>query len=321
MHRFAAAAAAALFFTGCGYVGGPLPPLANIPAAVTDLAAVQRGNRIYVHFTVPTQTTEGVLLKSPPRLDLRIGTASSPFNAGQWAEQAKPVPAGAIDKGVASYQIPSAEWTGKDAILGVRIAGTNGKESDWSNYAIVSVVPPPQKPAAVHAESSVAGVRLTWTGAGDRFRIFRKTADTPFAPAADVTGVHEWTDHDTEFGKPYTYIVQALVDKAESDPSDPIAFTPTDTFPPAAPTGLTASAAPNSIEVAWEQNTEPDLAGYRVYRAAPGGDFEKLADTSLVPTYSDKAVERGKSYRYVVTAIDRNGNESQRSAVVEAALQ
>ena len=35
-------AAAALLTTGCGYTGDPLPPLANIPARVLDLAAVQR---------------------------------------------------------------------------------------------------------------------------------------------------------------------------------------------------------------------------------------------------------------------------------------
>ena len=34
-------AAAVLILTGCGYVGGPLTPLANVPAQVTDLSTVQ----------------------------------------------------------------------------------------------------------------------------------------------------------------------------------------------------------------------------------------------------------------------------------------
>jgi len=57
MRRFLTALAAVL--SGCGYVAGPLPPLANIPARVTDLAAVQRGGKLIVQFTVPQLTTEG----------------------------------------------------------------------------------------------------------------------------------------------------------------------------------------------------------------------------------------------------------------------
>jgi len=80
-----------------------------------------------------------------------------------------------------------------------------------------------------------------------------------------------------------------------------------------------ASAAPSSIELSWERNTEPDLNGYRIYRAVGAGDFEKLADISAAPSYSDRAVEAGKAYRYVITALDRAGNESARSAVLEVA--
>ena len=40
-----------------------------------------------------------------------------------------------------------------------------------------------------------------------------------------------------------------------------------------------------------------------------------------IPTYSDRAVERGKTYRYMVTAMDKSGNESGRSAAVQAVLQ
>jgi fibronectin type 3 domain-containing protein len=83
------------------------------------------------------------------------------------------------------------------------------------------------------------------------------------------------------------------------------------------PGGLHAAAAPNSIELAWERNTEPDLAGYRLYRAAADGAFEKIAEVSQVPSYSDHKVEHGKTYRYAVSAVDQSGNESARSAVVE----
>src|ERR1035438_1398992 len=92
MRRFLTALAAVL--SGCGYVAGPLPPLANIPARVTDLAAVQRGGKLIVQFTVPQLTTEGVTIKQSPSFDLRIGPGPDPFSGPQWASEAKRIQIG-----------------------------------------------------------------------------------------------------------------------------------------------------------------------------------------------------------------------------------
>ncbi|HEY5480857.1 MAG TPA: hypothetical protein VIL39_05205, partial [Verrucomicrobiae bacterium] len=129
----------------------------------------------------------------------------------------------------------------------------------------------------------------------------------------------------TDFGKPYTYRVRTIVKlaggkEAESDLSDEIGITPQDVFPPAAPSGLTASAAPNSIELAWNPITEPAPGGYRVYRSTAGGSFEKIADASPIPAYSDRTAEHGKSYRYALTAVSKTGYESPRSELVEITL-
>ncbi len=75
---------------------------------------------------------------------------------------------------------------------------------------------------------------------------------------------------------------------------------------------------PNSIELAWDPNTEPDLSGYRIYRSAAGGPFEKLADVQPVPSYSDKSAKKDTAYRYQISAMDRAGNESPRSAPADA---
>jgi fibronectin type 3 domain-containing protein len=105
--------------------------------------------------------------------------------------------------------------------------------------------------------------------------------------------------------------------EAESDLSSEVSITPVDKFAPATPAGVHADSAPATIELAWERNAEPDLAGYRVYRATAGGSFDKVAEIAAIPTWSDHAVESGKTYRYVLTAFDRAGNESPRSAPVE----
>jgi len=324
-------AAAALFTAGCGYIGEPLPPLANVPARVTDLTAVQRGPRILVQFTIPDLTTEGRAIKDAVKLDLRIGSAGVPFDAGKWAAQAKLIPEGTAKTGLAHYEIPAAEWTGKEAILAVRAIGANGKEAGWSSFLVLPVVPPPERPAAVAATPAAEGVRLTWRANGAAFRVFRKTTGD-FALVATVQQP-QWTDAAAEAGNPYTYVVQTIValgnnpgnnvgtnKEAQSDLSEEVTITPVDTFAPAVPSGLTPSAATNSIELLWERNTEPDLAGYRIYRAAGGGPFEKLADVSQIPSYSDRKVEHGKTYRYAVSAVDQTGNESARTQAVEVGL-
>src|ERR1035438_5599100 len=316
-------AAAALLLVGCGYVGDPQPPMANIPPRVGDLAAVQRGGRIIVQFTIPAKTIEGHPIPSPLRVDLRAGTADQ-FEENQWAAGARQIPPAATANGVARYEIPSADWTGKEVIFGVRVTAGNGKHSLWSNFVVVPVVAPPEKPAAVAPVTTAQGVRLTWQAHGTLFRVFRKTGDTGYAPVADVP-TPEWTDTATEFGKPYTYLVQTIAKldnrkEAESELSDEASIIPRDTFPPAAPQGVQASIAPNSVELNWERNTEEDLNGYRVYRAEGNGTLEKIADVSVVPSYSDRKAEHGKTWRYAISAVDRAGNESPRSAPIDVAM-
>jgi len=323
--RVALLAAAALFASGCGEIGEPLPPLANIPARVTGLAAVERGSRIIVQFSLPTLTTESMVLKTPVKLDLRLGLAPDPFRAEAWAAQAKAIPEGPVQNGIARYEIPAAEWIGKDVTIAVRVFGSNGKEAGWSNFVTVHVVPPPEEPAGVRADPTADGVRLTWQAHGDEFRVLRRTDNEAFAVVATVQQP-EWLDRGAEFGKSYDYLVQTVVkagddQRAESDLPPAISITPQDIFPPATPTGLRAASSPNSIELAWDRNAEPDLAGYRVYRSVDNGEPERIAEVIGVPSYSDHSVERGKIYHYSVSAFDRNSNESPRSEGIASALE
>src|SRR5205807_9347421 len=99
---------------------------ANVPARVTNLAAVQRGGRIIAQFSVPLLTTEGKPIPPPAKLDLRAGPAD-PFEENTWAEQAKRIPPAPAANGIARYEIPSGEWVGKGVVLSVRVVAGNGK--------------------------------------------------------------------------------------------------------------------------------------------------------------------------------------------------
>jgi CSLREA domain-containing protein len=85
---------------------------------------------------------------------------------------------------------------------------------------------------------------------------------------------------------------------------------------PEAPTGLTATASEaTSVALDWNDNSEPDLAGYSVYRSTTsGGPYTKLTSSLLsASSYTDTAVSSGTTYYYVVTATDAMDNESPNS--------
>ncbi|SPE30198.1 Fibronectin, type III domain protein [Candidatus Sulfopaludibacter sp. SbA3] len=300
-----------------------MAPLANIPSAVTDLAAKQRGGVIIAHFTVPVFTTEHVAIKDPLTLDLRVGVWPEHATVDTWAAGAKPAPAPALAGGFANYEIPATEWAGKEVVIAARVAGTNGKESSWSNYVILPVVAAPDQPQDLRAASTPAGIRLSWRASGGHFRVLRKAGDdASYAIVAPDVTAHEWTDALATPGTAYSYLVQSVVPlsnarEAESELTE-VKIT-AEVPPPSAPTGLLAVPAPSTIELTWEASSG-DVAGYRIYRASGAGDFEKIADVNAIPTYSDHAVEHGKTYRYTVSAVDQAGHEGPRSAIKEVAM-
>jgi len=313
-----------LLTAGCGYIGQPLVPLANVPQRISDLAAVERGAVIIAHFTIPTFTTENNPIKTSVNLDFRAGVAGDPFNPGDWANEAKLISQFEVKDGLATFKIPTEAWTGKKVTISVRSIGSNRKRSDWSNFETLLVVNPPETPSKPAVDDVAAGERVTWTGAGDQFRVLRRVGDEKdFAVAATVKE-HEWTDTGIDYGEPYSYAVQALMDAgnqkmAESDISASYTQVPKDSFPPAVPSGLRADRTANSVSLVWEADTDSDLAGYRIYRSEGNAPWQKLADVNTVPSYSDAAVEHRKTYHYAISAFDKTDppNESQHSAPVE----
>jgi hypothetical protein len=109
----------------------------------------------------------------------------------------------------------------------------------------------------------------------------------------------------------------------ESAPSAPACITPKDTFPPAEPKGLAAVASAGVINLIWDANTEPDLAGYVVLRGeAPGATLQPLMNEPIKETrYADRTVKAGVRYVYQILAVDKAGNRSGLSSRVEEAAR
>ena len=48
-----------ILLAGCAQMGPPVPPSLELPKVVNDLKVVRKGDKAYLRWTVPTQTTDG----------------------------------------------------------------------------------------------------------------------------------------------------------------------------------------------------------------------------------------------------------------------
>lgn len=81
------------------------------------------------------------------------------------------------------------------------------------------------------------------------------------------------------------------------------------------------TAVSHSVVLSW---TDPDtsVAGYNTYSSTvAGGPYVRMTGTPMTnPTYTDTTVQSGRTYYYVVTALDGSGNESANSTEVSALI-
>ncbi|MEI9813716.1 MAG: hypothetical protein WDO18_14160 [Acidobacteriota bacterium] len=297
-------------------VGPPLPPALNIPQPIADLRTEVTGDKIIVHFTPPALTGERLPITKLRAIELLIGPSDPNFSQQRWASTAHRYALSVDDLGPRDFSVPSTEWAGKEIVIGARTIGPSGRASDWSNLNILNVNAPLATPRLDAPRATAKGVALTWSGDAQRYRILRATLSDPepkLEPVGESTA-RDFVDPDAEFGTRYRYVILGLGGESQQSlPSEPVEIQPVDTFGPATPTGLSAVAGVTSIDLSWTQNTEDDLAGYNLFRAVDDGPFTLVLGGIAVPAFTDPNVQSGKRYRYTLSAVDKTGNESQRS--------
>lgn len=82
--------------------------------------------------------------------------------------------------------------------------------------------------------------------------------------------------------------------------------------------GLVAGLHAESITVSWNPNSDPDLAGYRVYYGTSSGRYSEVVDANLATKVVVDGLQPATRYYFVVTAYDSAGNESEPSDEVSA---
>ena len=81
---------------------------------------------------------------------------------------------------------------------------------------------------------------------------------------------------------------------------------------PVAFTGIRAESVDDAVVVSWSTAYDEAFDGFRVYRSEVEGGFEQIG-ADIAParevTYRDEDVQAGRTYRYQVTALQRDGVE------------
>jgi len=336
---------------GCGTPGAPQPPSLNLPDRATDLSATRAGNQVTLSWTVPKKNTDRLILKDAvTALVCRRETTGPCVDAGTLS-----LTPGAV--ATWSETLPRAldEGAPRELSYLVELKNRKGRSAGLSNAAIVLAGAPPAPVAGLRIEMIKQGAVLHWTPDEETaaIRLQRKLLTLPRAKPREglMTPPPESVeqsllvedarqgralDKTIRFGETYEYRAQRIsrvsVDRKTLELagklSPPVRVEALDVFPPAVPAGLVAVATPGenggeaAIDLSWEPDAEPDLAGYIVYRRDGDGPWERISSAEPVvgPAFHDTRVQPGHTYFYAVSAIDGGGHESKHSAETEESV-
>lgn len=351
-----------LVAAGCGLPAPPQPPSLNLPAVVEDLSAARTGDAVALHWTVPTQNTDKTPVRKALtshicRKDQEAGecrpVGSLAVGAGQGAEFHDTLPpelqAGAPRPVL--YRVALDNSRGRSAgesNVAAALAGavppsiTNlvaentprGIKLSWQTAAQVSSQPGENEKVIDHITRTTLHTEVV-TPPKNKATPSEHTLEVPASTAnAALDSTRDW-------GDTYRYQVQAVAQvPVEIDgkfrtlemagmASLPAEVQARQVFPPAAPQALAVvpvwgSGGKSGVDLSWEPNTEPTLAGYQVYRITRFAR-RALARRQIVsgdklltaPAFSDRDLTPGNGYVYSVVAVDSKGNVSPESNQVE----
>lgn len=336
--------------SGCGTPGAPQPPSLNLPAAVEDLTAIRTGDEVALAWTNPKRNTDKTPLK--PDVVARICRREG---SGTCNRVGTDLVVAAGKAGSFADVLPGTLSSGKARPVSylVELRNRQGRSSGLSNAATVVAGESPRPIEGLKAEIRKQGVELRWAADGETsaVRLHRKLLTPPaakgknenLAPAPEPINqtllVEEGAaqgramDATVHFGESYEYRAQRVsrVDvegktlELAGEVSAPVDVEARDVFPPDVPTELAAVAtsgengAGPAIDLSWQAELDPALAGYVIYRREGNGAWLRIspATPSIAPAFHDADVQQGHTYRYAVSALDKNGRESARSQETE----
>jgi len=343
---------AALAFAACGKVGPPVAPQVRVPAPVSDLRGVIEDGTVALVWTNPQQRADQSRLRDlsevrlyrsedegivPPKPALLAHGRIAGYREIAVIPLAAPTPA-VVQGHTVQFVDREGLRDGRRYTYVVVAEDARGRISPPSNRLSVTLIAPPEAPATPTADAGDGEVRLRWRpparlldgGAPGPLAYEVSRSSTAAGPPEAVfplpTGQTQYVDRSVENERTYHYGVRAIRQEAGTTArgasSPRVAATPGRTAPPPPPTNLVATPSANTVRLVWTASPDPNVAGYVVYRAGPGGELARIGSVRVPgTTFTDRDLQPG-TYRYAVTAQDATAraNESARSNEVSVTL-
>src|SRR5688500_455290 len=84
--------------------------------------------------------------------------------------------------------------------------------------------------------------------------------------------------------------------------------------------GTAARAEAATVTLAWDPNSEADLAGYTVLFGTRSGGYDRVIEVGRTTTWTFREAEVGKTYYFVVQAVNTSGARSEFSNEVQTTV-
>jgi RHS repeat-associated protein len=211
----------------------------------------------------------------------------------------------------------------------VRASNSVGN-SAYSNQANATTQSLPSAPTGLSA-TAVSGtqVNLSWTDTSDnetQFQIQRKIGEEGTFANLDTVGANVTAYSDTGLVNGTTYIYRVRAQNSVGNSGFSNQSSATTLSPPAAPTGLTASAVSNTeITLNWT-DASTNETGFRIERkTGAGGTYGEIALVGANATsYNNTGLASGVEYYYRIRATNNvgdSGYSNEASATTSTQLQ
>jgi hypothetical protein len=161
-------------------------------------------------------------------------------------------------------------------------------------------------------------VALAWTAAtgATSYNVKRSTTNGSGYAKIGSSTTAGFTDTGLTNGTIYYYVVSAMNASGEGPNSSQASATPVaPATPPAAPTGLLATAGNAQISLTWNAST--GVTSYNVKRSTTSGGPYTIIKSPTVTNYTDPGLTNGTTYYYVVSGVNAAGegpNSTQATA-------
>jgi fibronectin type 3 domain-containing protein/predicted small lipoprotein YifL len=331
---------------GCGRKTPPQVPDSPRPEMIQGIKVMTRDTDAFLSWPMPARNVEGRDITSADirlfriyRADIGRDRKKGRYKLYAEINMADPWPAEIRNNRVF--------WSDRNLKYGqvygyqVRAVSVRGGVSPVSDEVRATPMMSLAVPKGLSAQAHDSSIRLSWDPVTTRmdgshyegfvgYNLYRGTErkrpdELPLNK--EPLRTNSFKDTAVSNDSTYYYIVRTVDNAAlpwrESPDSEEASATPRDMTPPARPTGVTVVPGVGRAFLTWNENKERDLNGYYVYRSTRrSGNFRKLTDKVLtLTTFSDETAKQGSVYYYMVTAVDKAGNEGEGSEKKKALIE